>query len=268
MRKLGDILGGPPARAGGADPDPPAEETVCPACNGAGFVGHMVPVDHPDFGKAFPCEACRPAREAERRADRLLFADLPHGPRYPMTFETWQPRPEAAKALAAAKAFAQGKAPHPFLTLIGGYGTGKTHLAVAAAHAWITADRGAGRYFQVERLLDEMRAGYDRDAGASAHTYCLLDSVIGVSILVLDDLGAQKGSDWATAKLDEIIDARWANGRPTIITTNLPIDKQPGRIADRLIDGQCIVLTGESYRRTGGGAAAAGPSWRRKGRQE
>src|SRR4030066_299587 len=98
--------------------------------------------------------------------------------------------PEAAAAFEAAKLFAADKAPHPFLTLSGPCGTGKTHLAAAIAHLWIMEDRGMAWFYQAERLLDGPRRGFNREDGAGEETYRLLDLLAGCSMLGLDDLGA------------------------------------------------------------------------------
>ena len=247
MQRLADLLP-QPQRQEGAEPE--LEEDVCPACAGAGLVRQMVALGDPGWPmKVVPCEVCLPRRMAEHRTWRLRCADLPGGSQHPLTFETWRARKGTAEAFKAAKVFSEGKAPHPFLTLCGPYGTGKSHLAVAIAYTWIMADRGMAWYYQVERLLDELRRGYNREDGASEDTYRLLDTVIGCSLLVLDDLGAQKGTDWATAKLDEIIDGRYAHGRYTVITTNRALNEHPPRIADRLAEGVCVTLAGPSWRR-------------------
>jgi len=162
------------------------------------------------------------------------------------------------------KVFASGKTEHHFLSLLGVPGTGKTHLTLAAAWDWLETGRGTVAYRQVEAFLDELRWGY---AAHNAYTQkqasglesvqvedpnVLINFVKICSLLVLDDLGAEKTTEWAGAKLDEIIDHRYVNGLPTIITSNLAMDQLLPRIADRLMEGKVFVLKASSYRRKGG----------------
>jgi len=103
--------------------------------------------------------------------------------------------------------------PRPNLILTGPPGVGKTHAAVAAARArWDLGDDV--RFRAVAALMEGLRP----DGPDS------LDVLVGVDVLVLDDLGAEKPTDWTRERLDLLIDARWAATLPTIITTNLRPD--------------------------------------------
>lgn len=72
-----------------------------------------------------------------------------------------------------------------------------------------------------------------------------------VPVLIIDDLGLEKATDWAAEKLDLIIDHRWLNNMALVVTTNaLGKDLSP-RIADRLRDtkrGRVVQIAAESYR--------------------
>ena len=143
-------------------------------------------------------------------------------------------------AYKAAKTFAEGQATHPFLTLGGPVGTGKTHLEVAIARTWIETDRGMAFYYQVGRLLNQLRRGYGRED--KDDVYSLLDTIETTSLLALDDLGVQRPSEWATEMLDEIINERYQHGRYTVITTNRPPEEHSPRIRDRLREGVCVMI--------------------------
>jgi hypothetical protein len=100
------------------------------------------------------------------------------------------------------------------LVLAGPTGVGKTRLAVAACRQ-AHYDGAEVRLFGVVKLLDLLRPGGPDGA---------LDDLVDVDRLIVDDLGMEKPSDWTGERLSALIDARWSEERPTIVTTNLPKD--------------------------------------------
>jgi DNA replication protein DnaC len=70
-------------------------------------------------------------------------------------------------------------------------------------------------------------------------------------VLLLDDLGAEKETEWTQEQLYRVINHRYNEGLPTLIAGNVPLDEIEPRIASRIRDtriGQVIVLTGPDYR--------------------
>lgn len=127
--------------------------------------------------------------------------------------------PVLATVLERVTAFASGG--HQAgggLLLWGPHGTGKTHLAVAALRA-IASKGVSGRFCDFLELMREIRASYDpaRDVTEGK----VLDPVIGAEVLVLDDLGASRLTDWMNDTLFHILNQRYVHQRATIITTNL-----------------------------------------------
>lgn len=125
--------------------------------------------------------------------------------------------------------------PRGWLTLCGSAGTGKTHLAAAAANVRLMAgDRVC--FAVVPDLLDALRASYREDAEAAFGD--VFQSLKQADLLVLDDLGAQAATEWAREKLYQLCATRHLRGAPTLVTTNLMPDDLDPRLASRLLDHQ------------------------------
>ena len=130
------------------------------------------------------------------------------------------------------------------LMLAGPVGTGKTHAAYAIGNA-LVADQWVEAW-TVADLLTALRPDGDPTAA---------QAVRDADVLVLDDLGATKVSEWAQETLTALLDARLREQRRTIITTNLPsmqtlTDAWGGRFTDRLrFRSTAVVLSGTSRRR-------------------
>jgi DNA replication protein DnaC len=101
----------------------------------------------------------------------------------------------------------------------GPVGTGKTSLAILVAKAARDAGRSYAVY-PVPRLLAEIKRTYDRD---STEGYLqVFQRLCAVDLLVLDDLGAEKQTEWVLEQLYSIVNERWQDERAIVVTTNLP----------------------------------------------
>ena len=210
---------------------PPLQPEICPLCHGAGYVRLDVPVGHPDFGRAVMCK-CK-EHEIEER-DRLRLRKISSLlPFERCTFDTFDPSiPDMQEAFEVALRYAQD--PTGWLIFQGGYGCGKTHLAAAIAH--VREDAGDTVFFSiVPELLDHLRAAF---APTSELTYdALFERVRECGLLVLDDLGAENATAWATEKLFQLINHRYNYRMPTVITTNARLmSHMDERISSRLND--------------------------------
>jgi DNA replication protein DnaC len=216
----------------------------CPLCQGMGYVRLDVPIDHPDFGKLFPC-TCR-AREiqAQRSETLKLSSNLTTLERF--TFKTFRPEghslsPELQTNLRRAYETALAYAQHPegWLLLRGGYGCGKTHLAAAIAN--VALDKGAPVIFvTVPDLLDYLRAAY---APTSPTSYDRrFEEVRTAPLLVLDDLGTEHATPWALEKLFQLLNYRYMADLPTVITTNRDLEDMEPRLRSRLGDPELVQI--------------------------
>jgi DNA replication protein DnaC len=146
------------------------------------------------------------------------------------------------KVFHAAEEFLAGRREGIFVH--GPTGTGKTHFAVAAlAEILSTVERGSARFVTVPALLMEIRAMH-KDSSPCAEEE-LIRRFADIEILVLDDLGAEKGSEWAMQSLCLIIDRRYSDMRRTVITSNLGLDGVAERLGERIasrIAGMCRVV--------------------------
>jgi len=135
--------------------------------------------------------------------------------------KTWMP--QHAHSLKQAKLFTQGfvreypGSSEKGLLFMGPSGVGKTHLAVAALKELI--HRGhAGLFCDYRELLKEIQASYN--PASESTEMKILEPIRTVEILVLDDLGASKPSDWVRDIVGIVLNARYNENRTTIITTN------------------------------------------------
>ena len=152
-------------------------------------------------------------------------------------------------AYHAALDFISGKARHPFLTFFGGPGTGKTHLAIGISWHWLWNNLGLVKYFQAESLLDDLREGFTVSTDEQHYQFDeKMRRLKEVPLLILDDLGVEQSTEWARAKLDEIIDYRYINRLHTVITSNLAPSKLEPRVASRLQEGVTWILQCEDFR--------------------
>lgn len=197
----------------------------CPRCGGLG----VCPVLLPNGRRAVePC-AC----QAEQRAAKLLLrAAIPA--RYEhCSLESYDPgfrgadRSLAAAALMARQ-FVDG---YPVSTegrgllLTGSIGVGKTHLAVGILHSLIIEKGVRGLFCDYRELLKQIQHSYNPQVATTEME--ILQPVFDAEVLVLDELGAAKPTDWVWDTVALVLNTRYNDKRTTIITTNYA-DLPPG----------------------------------------
>lgn len=141
-------------------------------------------------------------------------------------------------------AYAYAKEPSGWLVLMGGYGSGKTHLAAAIANYQRenTDSADSVMFITVPDLLDYLRTTYDPNGRVSFDQR--FQAVRNVGLLVLDDMGTENATAWAQEKLFQIIDHRYVAKLPTVITTSKELQENSDRLNSRLIDRRlCRIVT-------------------------
>jgi len=191
---------------------------LCQRCGGTGWV-----IEERDGLSAAARCACL---GATRVAEALEAAQIP--PLYQQaSFENFAlPKDNPIHNAAMAKVMVEVRGftrefpatDKPGLLFIGDPGVGKTHLAVATLRALI-AKGFTGLFFDYQNLLERIRSTYSELSGASDRE--ALRQVLEAEILLLDDLGAHRVTDWVEDTVTSIITSRCNYRKPTLITTNL-----------------------------------------------
>lgn len=203
-----------------------------------GFVYRDVPFGHADFGKAVPCACVQQNIEGDRLQRFQKYSNL--GALTRLTFDSLIPQGRSgdhatqerfSRANKISKAYAQD--PQGWLVLNGPPGCGKTHMAAAIANYCLGEGRPAF-FVVVPDFLDHLRSSFRPSSDVSYDE--LFEQVRDAPLLILDDLGTQSSTPWAQEKLFQIMNHRFNDQLPTVITMNIPLEKLDERLHSRLTD--------------------------------
>ena len=185
---------------------------TCTLCDDTGWK----PLDDNGVRRVERCECWR-----RSLLDRLLKdAHIP--PRYrKCTLDSLitYPNERFLKAIQTARRFAEAfPVCERGLLLIGPPGIGKTHIAIAVLLDAMRRTGARGLYYDTRALLTLIRSTYDPVIKTAPIDY--LRPCMEADLLVLDDLGAERLTDWVEETMNLIVNTRYNNRKLTIFTSN------------------------------------------------
>ncbi|MDQ7038928.1 MAG: ATP-binding protein [Aquificota bacterium] len=222
---------------------------VCERCGGTGFVSR-------GDGRVDLCE-CRFSKEDLNRVlgipKRFWDKDL----------DNYIPETEEEQdALFQAKVFAEtfGEEEGFSITFVGPPGVGKTHLAVGILKKVYREKNIKGFFFDTKDLIYRLKLLMEERKTGRA-----IRRILDLPLIVLDDLGSERLSDWQREIMAYIISYRYNNLKSTVITTNFPLEERQGkthglRLSERIDPGtvsriygmgKVVYIKGKDRRRIG-----------------
>jgi len=231
----------------------------CESCRGTGWV--IVQLE-----KVERVEVCSNCRSELRPESRLQRASIPS--RYhQQSFATFEKHtPSQGQALLSAIDFTEAF-PDVELGMLfhGSCGVGKTHLSVAIIKGILAEKNVTARFVDEAELLRRLQYTYGQDSAETEQD--VLQPLRRAELLVWDDLGTGRPTDWVRETIHMIINYRYTNRLLTVFSTNLPLKAEIGasrtparhtlseRIGERLYSRilemcEIVNIEGQDYRKT------------------
>lgn len=226
----------------------PTHKPACSLCNGIQFIrmGDF-PVGDPRFGKTQSCPKCNPRHI--QHADRfgMLATD------YDLEWNCLLDLPDSNARAISHQVREVVERGYGGVYLWGGYGMAKTAILKIATAEWLRAGE-YGAYLLFSDLLDEIRAGFDKDTGASA--YERLREWGGYPFLAIDEMDKARATEFMQETQFRLLDRRYervtrSQETITLIASNEAPKGLPPALRSRLSDPRFMTvleLTGRDVR--------------------
>ncbi len=215
----------------------------CPVCGGVGRVRADLPIDHPRFGRLFPCPEIDRAQLLGSWAGlEGLERDLGWG-------DIVQVNGVERAIEAVKKTIRRGWG---WVYLWGGYGQGKTLVLKVAVALWLR-EHGKAAYVRMADIIEDLRAAYDTQH-PSRESASRLAKWAGVPLLAIDEVDRLRETEYAQEKRFVMLDRRYEKALRrqsiTIMAANQGPGSLPGYLYDRVRTGafEIVQLEGGSFR--------------------